>query len=112
MIFQTKGSAPKKILDYEAPNPLYQSILPLRCLLLRDAAPKKWELLNTMEHHLEERQKSSELWNEHQVNIVQFLREWYNLKETFTEETLNRVIGFVEVNSFQIKTVKNIELSF
>jgi hypothetical protein len=63
-----------------------------------------------MQDHLEER-KSSEVWTEQQINIVQFLREWYNLKDEFSEETLNRAIGIIEVNSFQIKTVKNIELS-
>jgi len=65
-----------------------------------------------LEHHAEERRRLSEVWNEYQVNIVNFLRDWHGLGSEVTEETLNRVIGFIEVNSFQIKNVKRIELVF
>lgn len=111
-IFQRKGSGSKQIENYEQPHPLYQSILPLRCLLLKESQPDKWKELLTLEDHLETRKRRSEVWDEQQVNIVKFLRDWHMLGTHYTEDTVNRVIGLIEVNSFQIKTVKKIELVF
>ena len=36
-------------------NPMYECVMPLRCLWLRDHAPEKWAALMKMEAHAEER---------------------------------------------------------
>ena len=54
--------------DFVEINPLYESILPLRCFLLKDNYQKKWETLQAMESH-DELRRGSELWEIEQVKI-------------------------------------------
>jgi len=76
----------------------------LRCLLLRDRDLEAWEKMKTMEHHNDVRKSFSTLWQRNQNNSVKLLRDWYKLKDQFDEETVNSVLGYIDVNSFEIKT--------
>ena len=92
---------PIKIQDYNRHHPVYECILTLRCLLLREKDPERWVKLNTMEHHNNLRQTLDELWQRNEVNTVQFLREVYNID--FDAEIIHTVLGFADINAFEIK---------
>jgi len=55
--------------DFDDENCLYQSILPLRCLMLKESNPKKWGILEAMESHCEMR-NGTELWEIEQVQYL------------------------------------------
>lgn len=40
------------IKNFEEPHPIYSCLLPLRCLLLKENSPEKWDkLLELQSHH-------------------------------------------------------------
>ena len=92
-----------KLLNYNEHHPIYESILTLRCLCLKEQDPKKWDRLNTMEHHNSMRQKSIDTWNRNQINVVKFLRERCQMTE-FDDMAIHSVIGYSDINTFEIKT--------
>lgn len=98
-----------KISNFDSICPAYECITPLRCLLLRQRDPSKWEKLTSMEHHNELRKTVPGLWNRNQVNVVKLLLEWYKMKDDeVDEETVHSIMGYIDVNCFEIK-FKNVE---
>ena len=58
---------------FDTPHPAYECIMPLRCLLLREADPRQWEVVSQLQDHSED-VKASELHGVIQRNSVDFLR--------------------------------------
>lgn len=56
-----------------------------------------------MEDHEKERRESN-AWKIDQNNIVNYLRNQCKLKDRFSEELIQNVIGILEVNAFEAKT--------
>ncbi|GAB0100694.1 SET domain-containing protein [Sergentomyia squamirostris] len=80
---------------------IYECILPLRCLLMRDTDPKRWAILMDMESHNVVRKKIPVLWNRNQEVVVNRLRDDWGLKQ-FTEEEIHTICGIIEVNCFEV----------
>jgi hypothetical protein len=59
--------------------------------------------MNTMEHHNQLRRGMSSLWNRNQVNVVRLVRDWCKMGAEYDEITIHSVMGFIDVNSFEIK---------
>jgi len=56
-----------------------------------------------MEHHNELRKTVPGLWNRNSNNVVKLLLDWYKMKDEFDEETIHSVLGYIDVNCFEIK---------
>ena len=82
-------------------------IMPLRVLLERKSNPTRWENeVEPMEHHREKRFGSA-TWKADEQNIVKYLLGPCKLKKLGIEpELIQQVLGILEVNSFEGKTVK------
>lgn len=65
VVYVASGYKPN-LEDFGEDNPMYESILPLRCVLLQDKDPEKWRTLIVMESH-DELRKGTELWQIEQV---------------------------------------------
>ncbi|XP_040579878.1 SET domain-containing protein SmydA-8 isoform X2 [Lepeophtheirus salmonis] len=98
-IFST-GKKPK-VQNFKEPNPVYQCILPLRCLLLQSSAPWVKHILDVMVDHIEDKPKDIH-WKAYQKNIVEYLRLSQGLGERFSSEEINHVIGILDVNAFDL----------
>lgn len=81
--------------------PIYECIFTIRCLLLKEKDLKRWEKMQTMEHHNSLREKMTHLWHRNEVNVVRFLREIYGLE--FDPMIIHSVIGYADINAFEIK---------
>ena len=77
--------------------------MPLQMLLLKDANPKKYSLIDKLMDHTDERQKDSVYWNAYQRNVVHRFRD--KCGQTWMKpEEINRVIGVLDVNGYEIYT--------
>lgn len=80
-------------------------ILPLRVLLESETNPQRWkDEVEPMEHHSDKR-RDTEAWNADQQNIVSYLSGPCGLKEKFSEQFIHKVVGILEVNAFEAKTL-------
>ncbi|CAH0588795.1 unnamed protein product [Chrysodeixis includens] len=77
----------------------YQALMPLRCLLLKKADPKKWSALSAMESHNEMRRARGDIWPTNDKNVVQRIKKW-GLQ--FDDEEIHTVCGILEVNAFEV----------
>ncbi|KAF4518907.1 hypothetical protein B566_EDAN006745, partial [Ephemera danica] len=81
---------------------LYNAIVPLRCLYLRDKHPDKWKTLMSMEAHNEIRRARPTIWRTNQEYVVQPIREMWSLGDRFSELEIHTVCGILEVNAFEV----------
>lgn len=83
-------------------------IMPLRVLLKKESDPVRWEkFVWPMEHHRDKR-FGSETWKADEQNVVKYLLNGpcaFAQRSGIDEELIQRVIGILEVNSFEGKTV-------
>lgn len=80
---------------------MYEAILPLRCLLLKTHDVPRWSQLNQMEAHTPIRKNIKSLWTRNQTQLVDRIRDEWKMKQ-FSEEEIHEVIGFIEVNCFEV----------
>lgn len=90
-----------RIDNMSAAHPAYECILPLRCILLKESDPKKWEEIRNMQDHVEDI-KNTELHNVIQRNTVEFLKHYLKFDGVDSEEVY-RVCGILMTNSFELK---------
>ncbi|ODM98666.1 Protein msta, isoform A [Orchesella cincta] len=100
LIFRKKRAFPKQI-EFDRHHPVYESILAIRCLRLKELNPKKWKRLITMEHHNNLRKELEGLWNRNEVNVVQFLKNMFKIEEDPME--IHTVVGYGDINAFEIR---------
>ncbi|XP_061386995.1 SET domain-containing protein SmydA-8 [Musca vetustissima] len=82
-------------------------ITPLRVLLAKEAYPERWEKeVAPMEYHDKERRANTEIWHADLVNIAQYLRGPCKLAERFSEDLIMQVVGILEVNAFEGRTLQ------
>ena len=89
------------------PNVMYEPVLAIRLLLLRQAEPAKFSIAQTLMDHDEERRNVSPEYWDHSIStvinpIVQSFSE--NKVETSFEEVCN-FVGICEVNNYEIYNV-------
>lgn len=80
---------------------IFESVLSVRCLLLKQVNPEKWRQLSEMESHNKIRRNIPTLWNRNQELIVNRLRKQWGYTE-FSEDEIHTVCGILEVNSFEV----------
>ncbi|XP_071538278.1 SET domain-containing protein SmydA-8-like isoform X2 [Panulirus ornatus] len=96
------GAAGKiKIDNFEASHPAYECVTPLRCLLLKEEDPKKWEAINQLQDHAKNI-KNSEMDDVIQRNTVDFLKNYMKYDGADSSE-IYRMSGILLVNSFELK---------
>ncbi|KAG5676267.1 hypothetical protein PVAND_006115 [Polypedilum vanderplanki] len=79
----------------------YETIIILRCLMLKSSSQQLWEKLNEMESHCDIRKRIPELWERNEKTIVNRIRNKWNLLQFSTEE-IHRMCGILEVNCFEV----------
>lgn len=62
-----------------------------------------------MEYHDGPRRQMSEIWNADLINIAQYLRGPCKLNR-FSEELIMQVVGILEVNAFEARTLQGYPL--
>lgn len=78
-----------------------------RVLFAIEADPERWKNeIEIMEDHKEARQQL-ETWTNDENNIVKYLHGPCNLKDKFSADLIQKVIGILEVNAFEAKTSDN-----
>uniref|UniRef100_A0A1B0FH41 SET domain-containing protein n=1 Tax=Glossina morsitans morsitans TaxID=37546 RepID=A0A1B0FH41_GLOMM len=91
--------------------PQLDCITPLRVLLAKEAEPERWvQEVASMEYHDKERRENTELWHADLVNIAQYLRGPCKLGERFSEDLIMQVVGILEINAFEARTVQGYAL--
>lgn len=101
-VFGSQHRPPIQISAFDQFHPFYQCITPLRSLKLKERHPEKWRALEGMMDHCEDRPKDIH-YEVNQKNIVQFLRDHWNVP--YSVEEINHVIGALEVNAFEVSGV-------
>lgn len=81
-----------------------QIVLPLRCLLQLRNSPtdSKWTSFLELESH-EEKRRNTLIWRDHQLNVVDVLRDHGLLAPTEDAELVQRICGILDVNSFEVR---------
>lgn len=81
-------------------------ITPLRVILEKESNPERWENeVKNMEDHREKRIQS-DTWKVDEQNIVKYLLGPCKLSQRDVDaELIQKILGFLEVNSFEAKTV-------
>lgn len=85
----------------------FDVVTPVRCLLLAETDPEKFNEVMKMEAHLEER-RGTEIWNIHGKHTVQPLLECgaferFGAGVKVNEEVIQQICGVLDVNSFEIR---------
>lgn len=89
------------IRNFISPHPMYQSILTMRCMMLREMDPERWKKLNGLESLCELR-KDSEQWQADQEGIAKFILRFYKPKAQWTEEEILRTVGITVINGHEL----------
>ncbi|XP_050092198.1 SET domain-containing protein SmydA-8-like [Anopheles aquasalis] len=89
------------IQHFYVPHPMYQCLMPLRCLLLAESDPAKWELLQQLESHEEER-RGSELWRNDREGVAKLIPRFFKCENRWDEDEILRIVGIIQVNGHEI----------
>ncbi|ETN61078.1 hypothetical protein AND_007277 [Anopheles darlingi] len=89
------------IQHFYVPHPMYQCLMPLRCLLLAESDPAKWELLQQLESHEEER-RGSELWRNDREGVAKLIPRFFKTGDRWDEDEILRIVGIIQVNGHEI----------
>lgn len=57
---------------FYVPHPVYQCLIPLRCLLLAERNPAKWQALIKLESH-EEQRRGTEQWRNDREGVAKLI---------------------------------------
>ncbi|KAL7743252.1 hypothetical protein ACLKA6_016193 [Drosophila palustris] len=79
---------------------LYELVMIVRIVLLRDAEPENYALIRRMESHTEQRRENLTLWQHYEQKVVRRLREEWQLGAEADE--LHEICGILDVNCFEI----------
>lgn len=97
----TDGAHRVNIVNFISPHPMYQSILAMRCMMLREMEPERWKKLNNLESLCDLR-KDSDQWNSDLEGIAKFILRFYKPKNEWTEEQIMRTIGIAQINGHEV----------
>lgn len=86
------------------PHPMYQCVSPIRSLLLKDVAPKKWQQLNELESHQNLRRGSAQ-WKNDVEGIAKSLPRIFKVeKDKYPEDEIMRITGILQINGHEVPT--------
>ena len=97
-LFRKRG-AKITIPWYDKPCTYYDSILPLRVLLLKYTNPKVYQLVNLLMDHNDQLDEATV---KRRQTLVDFLRKTCKLANDFSNEEVHKVLGILSVNSFVV----------
>lgn len=117
------GNAPKAKADVRVLVDYYRhdALLVLKCLLLQQHQPERWQMLLEMQSHEEER-LGTELQQEAEQRIVSYLEQRFlqrikqskqrgSMPSNYEPKLLHRLCGIIETNYMVIELATGIELS-
>ena len=94
-------------IPYEAIEPYYIAILPLRMLALKGSDPQAWEELIKLMSHLSHWKIQEHFTQDHQL-AVQFILDHFRLQD-ITEDFILQLFGIAYVNDF-LAVVKDVKI--
>lgn len=86
--------------NYFNPHPTYQCITPLRCLLLKELAPDKWEKLTQLESLSEERRGSMQ-WCNDREGVCKFIPRFFKCNGKWDGDEIMKICGIVQINGHE-----------
>lgn len=86
---------------YFNPHPTYQCLSVLRCLLLKEKCPEKWEKLNRLESHCDERRGNVQ-WRSDREGVAKFIPRFFKCPDRWTEEEILKVAGILQINGHEV----------
>ncbi|KNC26808.1 Protein msta, isoform A [Lucilia cuprina] len=95
----------KPLIDTASPvkiKNLYELVLIVRILLMKQHSPDLYKRIMLMESHLEMRKLNAELWSHYESNVVTYLRETWHMGGQFTADEIHTICGILDVNCFEI----------
>lgn len=95
------GTHKVNITHFISPHPMYQSILAMRCMMLREMDPERWKKFNNLESLCELR-KDSEQWHADKEGIAKFILRFYKPKTEWTEEQILKTVGVAQINGHEV----------
>ncbi|KAB7494068.1 Protein msta, isoform A [Armadillidium nasatum] len=81
-------------------NCMYECIMPVRILALRDSSPNVWRKLMGLESNAEQRE-STEVAAITQRTVVDIIHNRLCLE--YSEELINQILGIIDTNAFEIR---------
>ncbi|XP_068158972.1 SET domain-containing protein SmydA-8 isoform X1 [Drosophila tropicalis] len=90
------GAAPGQVRD------LYELIMIVRILLMRQNSPEQYALVMRMESHSEERRGNATLWQHYEEKVVKRLIELWQLGDLAEAQQVHEICGILDVNCFEI----------
>lgn len=86
---------------YFDPHPTYQCLTALRCLLLKERAPDKWNQLIQLESHCEQRRGSPQ-WLNDREGVARFIPRFFKCPGRWHEQEILKVAGIVQINGHEV----------
>ncbi|XP_038113479.1 SET domain-containing protein SmydA-8 [Culex quinquefasciatus] len=86
---------------FYVPHPVYQCLIPLRCLLLAERNPAKWQALIKLESH-EEQRRGTEQWRNDREGVAKLIPRFFKCENKWTEDEILRIIGILQVNGHEV----------
>jgi hypothetical protein len=93
------------------PNVMYEPVIAIRLLLLRNTEPNKYLIAQTLMDHNEERKNiSTEYWDHSVTTVINPIVQSFmskNLVIDISFEEVSKVVGICEVNNYEIYNIDN-----
>ncbi|XP_055598472.1 SET domain-containing protein SmydA-8-like [Uranotaenia lowii] len=86
---------------FYVPHPGYQCVTALRCLLMAQYEPTKWQALSKLESHDEQR-RGTEQWRNDRTFVASFIPRFFKCENKWTEDEILKVVGILQVNGHEI----------
>lgn len=103
-LFKEEDTA-KPLQDTASPvkvKNLYELVLIVRILLMKQHSPELYKRIMVMESHLEMRKQNLELWSHYESNVVTYLLDNWHMVTQFTADEIHTICGILDVNCFEI----------
>lgn len=86
---------------YFNPHPMYQCLTVLRCLLLKEHSPDKWQKLIQLESHCEQRCGTPQ-WCNDKEGVARFIPRFFKCAGKWNENEMLKVSGIVQINGHEV----------
>ncbi|CAG0922260.1 unnamed protein product [Notodromas monacha] len=93
-----KAYANSRVSDW-----MYDAILPMRMLLLKNSAPEKWKMIEEMTDHIDTVESRGDDLARHVEKLTNFLKNTIFKDSDVTEADAKHVIGAVDVNGLEVR---------
>lgn len=87
--------------NYFNPHPTYQCLTALRCLMLKEHSPDKWNKLIQLESHCDQRRGSPQ-WCNDREGVARFLPRFFKCPGRWDEHETLKVAGIVQINGHEV----------